>query len=283
MAMDFGLKKRIEGQYARLLMKLFDFINRSIVGLTVADAAKKILQVIESVEFERLAETAVLKMVTMVKAENERSWRAAAAKGSFAREVSRQLRNNLKSNRSMQTTINQIIADNARLIKTVPRETANRITAAIYEQYLKGLRLPSSQQIVIREAPWLTAAQARLIARTETAKANAAITEARSRDMGADWYIWRSSHDERVRSSHAHMDGVFVHWDTNPNPETLNGEKDRFGGYHAGCCPNCRCYAEPLIDSSQIAVKIRVFTRGQIRTMGRNQFLEMIGVHQLVA
>lgn len=82
MPIDFSVKRRIEGQYARRLTQLFNFINRAITGLSVADAVKKIIQLTDAPEFTWLAESAVANMITMVKADNERTWRSAA-KGSY--------------------------------------------------------------------------------------------------------------------------------------------------------------------------------------------------------
>lgn len=276
MAINFMVKRRIEATYARRLQLIFDFINKSIAGLSIADAALKIIEITQSAEYNRMVDMAVLNMITMVKAENEKSWRAAASTGSSGRAIYESLRGDV-AKRGTKSAISQILLENARLIRSVPRDVAKRITQKTYEHFLQGVRVPTAMQTVMSEAPWLTPKRARLIARTEISKANAALTEVRSRDMGANWYIWRSSKDERVRHSHAFMEGVIINWDNSPNPESLSGERNVFGDYHAGCCPNCRCYAEPLIDSVQLANVVRVYTGGKIRSMGRNQFLRMIG------
>lgn len=278
----FGLKRRIEGEYARRIGRIFMLINKAVAGLSYEDAAKKILQMLETPDFKAMVDYAVLNMVTMVKSDNEKTWRQAAAKGSYGRILSAGLKDNM-SQKGMASAVRQILMDNAYLIRSVPIDVAKRMTDRIYQDYLEGKRGAVITRYVKSEALMLTMKRAKLIARTEASKANAAMTEVRSRDMGADWYIWRSSKDERVRSSHRFMEGVFVPWDYSPNPEALSGEKDRFGRYHAGCCPNCRCYAEPLIDESQVAVKVRVFRNGGITVMGRNQFLRMIGKRQVVA
>ena len=274
---SFIAKKRIEADYARRLRIVFSIIEKNIEGLAIAEAEKKIVEIIASPQFDKLVNMAVSKMVTMVKADNEKTWRAAAAKGSYGKQFSKSLRNEM-SKKGTQGAVHQILMDNAKLIKSVPQAAAKRITQKVYEEYLKGSRGIAIQRIVSKEAPLLTTKRIRLIARTEVAKANSAMTEVRSRDMGADWYIWRSSKDERVRSSHWFMEGILVPWDGSPNPETLSGEKNRFGRYHAGCCPNCRCYAEPFIDAVQLPARVKVYTRGHIETMTQRQFLKMVGM-----
>lgn len=274
---SFVAKKRIEADYSRRLRIVFSVIEKNIAGMTVAEAEKKIIEIIASPQFDKLVNLAASKMVTMVKADNEKTWRAAAAKGSFGKQFNKSLKDEM-SKKGTQAAVYQILMENAKLIKSVPQAAAKRITQQVYEEYLKGNRGVTIQRIVSAEAPLLTTKRIRLIARTEVAKANAAMTEVRSRDMGADWYIWRSSKDERVRSSHWFMEGILVPWDGSPNPETLSGEKNRFGRYHAGCCPNCRCYAEPFIDAVQLPARVKVYTRGHIETMTQRQFLTMIGV-----
>ena len=68
--------------------------------------------------------------------------------------------------------------------------------------YLKGERWEDEVQRILARAPQLSMSRAKLSARTETSKANAAVTEMRAREIGSNWYFWRSSHDERVRHSH---------------------------------------------------------------------------------
>lgn len=79
--MDFGVKKRIEAEFGRRLARIFSFINKSIVGLTYAEAAKRIIQITNTAEFDRLVNGAVMKMITAVRVDNARTWRMAAAKG----------------------------------------------------------------------------------------------------------------------------------------------------------------------------------------------------------
>ena len=274
---SFVAKKRIEADYSRRLRIVFSVIEKNIVGMTIAEAEKKIIEITASPQFDKLVNLAVSKMITMVKADNEKTWRAAAVKGSFGKQFNKSLKDEM-SKKGTQAAVHQILMDNAKLIKSVPQAAARRITQQVYEEYLKGNRGVAIQRIVSTEAPLLTTKRIRLIARTEVAKANTAMTEVRSRDMGADWYIWRSSKDERVRSSHHFMEGVLVSWDSSPNPESLSGEKNRFGAYHAGCCPNCRCYAEPFIDAIQLPARVKVYTRGRIQAMTQRQFLIMIGI-----
>lgn len=81
---------------------------------------------------------------------------------------------------------------------------------------------------------------ARRLARTEVAKAQAAIVQTQSAELGIKQYVWRTVRDEATRDTHARMEGKVCDWDDPPEVEP--GKR-----YHPGGIYNCRCYAEPLI------------------------------------
>ncbi len=56
----------------------------------------------------------------------------------------------------------------------------------------------------------------------------------RQTQMGVEYYVWRSSDDDKVRGSHAAYDDQIFRWDS-PPPDG-----------HPGQAYGCRCYAEPL-------------------------------------
>ena len=111
------------------------------------------------------------------------------------------------------------------------------------------------------------ARRARLIARTETSKATTALTQARAEELDLQWYLWRTSEDQRVRVSHRRMNNVIFNWKSPPAPEKLVGEKSTAGRYHAGNIWNCRCYPEPLLRFDQVPWPHKVFVGGAIRPM----------------
>ena len=61
------------------------------------------------------------------------------------------------------------------------------------------------------------------------------INELRQHAMGFSHYIWRSSNDDKVRSTHAAHDDRIFRWDDPPE------------GGHPGQAYNCRCHAEPYV------------------------------------
>ena len=80
----------------------------------------------------------------------------------------------------------------------------------------------------------------RLISRDQTAKAIGHMTALRHEQLGVREYIWRTRLDERVRPSHALLNGSRQRWD-NPPPATG----------HPGYDIQCRCMAVPVITRSE--------------------------------
>lgn len=126
------------------------------------------------------------------------------------------------------------------LITSLPKGAAQRVHA-LTEQALLDSRRASDITKDILNTGHVTEARARLIARTEVSRAQCNLTQARAMYAGSQGYIWRTSKDGDVRDTHRPMEGVYVPWD---NPPKTDKSVDP---YHAGCGPNCRCWAEPVL------------------------------------
>ena len=59
----------------------------------------------------------------------------------------------------------------------------------------------------------ITKSRANFIARDQIGKLNGTITQKRMQDAGLSMYVWDTSGDERVRESHAVMEGLLCRWD----------------------------------------------------------------------
>ncbi len=64
------------------------------------------------------------------------------------------------------------------------------------------------------------------------------LDKTRQQQFGVKKYIWRTAGDDKVRTSHAELEGKIFAWDEN---SIKPGEE-----------PGCRCSAEPVLDSSGI-------------------------------
>ncbi len=273
--MDFSFRLRLAREYEKGIRALYARIFQNLQGLS-AQAAINYLSVIGNhPDVRKLSDNLADRMVTAVRADHTKTWRQAARKGTLSRQIRASLKNELQG--SIGVDIQNLVDQNSRLISSVPADLAEQISREALERYLKGERWEDAVQSILSRAPGLSMSRARLIARTETSKANAAVTELRAREIGSNWYFWRSSRDERVRHSHEMMDGVLCSFDYPPNPEAFFGGGAQFGNYHAGCCPNCRCYAEPVIDELDLPNSMRVCVHGRKPVyMGKGQFLDMI-------
>jgi SPP1 gp7 family putative phage head morphogenesis protein len=137
-------------------------------------------------------------------------------------------------------------------IKSIPIEAGQRAQKIAIEAALHGTRAQPDEDTIkelekqLGVSTEVAVSRAQLIARTETARANAAINQARAMSVGSNQYRWHNSGDAAVRHAHKfykgkRLQGMIFSWD---DPPTLD---DGMTG-HPGTFPNCRCFAEPVFD-----------------------------------
>jgi SPP1 gp7 family putative phage head morphogenesis protein len=134
----------------------------------------------------------------------------------------------------------QLMLDQVTLIKSIPLEAAKRVHSITTAGLSSGKRAEDMIGDILAQGA-TSASRARLIARTEVARAASTFTHARARYAGSEGYIWRTSGDGDVRPTHKAMNGKFVRWDDPPKTDKS------LVPYHAGCGPNCRCYPDPVL------------------------------------
>lgn len=170
-------------------------------------------------------------MVADVARRDERSWIE------HGRDIGRSLRQEILSAPTGQI-LQTLMDEQVRLITSLPREAADRVHRLAIQATHEGTRHEDLISEIMRTGS-VTESRARLIARTEVSRASSNLLEARAMHVGSDGYIWRTSDDGDVRPSHRKMEGKFVRWGEPPTLDKLTG--------HAGCLPNCRCWAEPVL------------------------------------
>ena len=161
------------------------------------------------------------------------------------------------------------------LIRSMPLQAAERVHKLILERASVGGARADSLVKEIMKTGKVTESRAKLIARTEISKISTGLTKSRSKTIGADFYIWRTSKDIRVRDSHKHMEGVLINWNDPPSPEQLIGKKSSLGKYHAGEAPNDRCFPEPVINVEQVTFPAKMYRNGRIERISKEKFLSM--------
>ena len=173
-----------------------------------------------------------------------------------------------------------IFTNNMSKIKNLPQEAFDKLQKAYFRG--EGFRASTLEKDLTN----MLGKRAKTIIRTESSKLNSALTEVRSRSIDVKGYRWSSSEDNRVRSSHGIMNGLFVFW---TDPPKIDGEY-----YHAGNIYNCRCVPIPIIRIDDIQFPVRVaehlvitskydkqkkktvsqITGGRIATYTRAQFID---------
>jgi SPP1 gp7 family putative phage head morphogenesis protein len=186
------------------------------------------------------------KMLLKVQASNSRAFRAKAV------HIGSELKKALADDTDLGIVTRKLLNEHVALIKSIPLEAGLRAQRLALEAALIGQRADVTagqlQELAeqLGQTGQVTASRALLIARTETAKANAAINQARAQKYGSTGYTWHNSGDGAVRPSHLRLkgrplQGQFFRWDA---PPTLD---DGMTG-HPGEFPNCRCFAEPYFE-----------------------------------
>ena len=154
------------------------------------------------------AETIARRMLYRVAKTNANSWRAAARQSLHARRIYEALRREMSGPVGLR--VNELIAENARLILGLPEDLAQRTAAFIGREQRRGLRAAEIAKALEQKLPQVAQSRAKLIARTEVGKAETALTEARAERLGLAWYDWATSEDQGVRPSYREVLWAFV-------------------------------------------------------------------------
>ena len=173
------------------------------------------------------------------------------------------------------TTLRNAVQHNFDMIKSIPSRMMeilnHKYTSTLIEEVAKGtLPRGSFANMLAKHGN----KQAKLIARTETAKLQTAITQTRSLNLGAITYTWISSNDRRTRPSHREMNNVIVFW----RQDTEKPLRDGMRG-NAGEFPNCRCDAQPNVDLDDFTnsrYKVYNYKTDKIEWMSKNDLIEAI-------
>lgn len=163
---------------------------------------------------------------------NKRQWKA------YSQDIGRELAHEI-ANTGTGDAIRDLQKYQVLLIKSLPIEAAQRVQRIATEALSNGNRYDELKREILRTTD-VTESRATLIARTESSRAAATLTQVRAQKAGSPGYIWRSHRDKRTRKSHREMNGQFVAWESPPTLDKLTG--------HAGCIPNCRCFAMPIFN-----------------------------------
>lgn len=227
--------RKAERQYAQALRKLAEQVGSIVGSFKPGDPA--VLPTLNQMmrayadALTPWAYATARRMLEDVNARNLQDWR----------QMSATLSNELRQ-RVLQAPVGKVTEDllalQVDLIKSIPLDAAARVQRLTLEGLENSTRAAAIAKEIQRTSE-VSQSRAMLIARTEVSRTAMTLTQARAEAVQSVGYIWRTSGDGDVRSSHKAMANKFVRWDS---PPTLDGMQG-----HAGCLPNCRCYAEPVL------------------------------------
>jgi hypothetical protein len=157
-----------------------------------------------------------------------------------------------------------VVDEWARTQVTLITKASNDMRDAVARRVRKGVAEGQNNDeikaLIMRDLPGISTRRAAIIARDQTAKLNADLSQGRMEQAGIETYIWSTSMDERVRGlpggkyanavpSHYLMEGLICRWDDPTKYRNASGEwVARPNGaplLHPGQDIMCRCVALP--------------------------------------
>ncbi len=137
--------------------------------------------------------------------------------------------------RALRSLVENFAAENVALIRGVVSDVATRVEKTTISAVQGGMLHGDLAKKLEAEYGY-TESRSILIARDQVGKLYGQINASRQKELGAEEFIWRTVHDERVRDEHEEIDGErFSYADGGHPTEGLPGEPIL-----------CRCYAEPI-------------------------------------
>lgn len=203
--------------------------------------------------FQAISAKALMKVLEKYEKSDRTSQAENIANGFVSRgdaqnhaEVSTNLKNQtgidlsayLRNSPNVVERVNELTVSNIQLIKSIRTQYLDKVQNAVMQAMVQGsLNKDLAEQL--KKLGKDVESRAMLIARDQSSKLNAALTRARHEEVGIKKYMWSTSGDERVRDSHAELDGQMFSYD---NPPAVG---------NPGHDVNCRCVAIPVFDEVQ--------------------------------
>lgn len=143
---------------------------------------------------------------------------------------------------SEQAALRGWASEGVDLIRRVERELLDDLDSVIAEAARGGVRVEVLARR-LEERLGIHSRHAQLIARDQTGKLNARITEATHQAAGVTQYRWRTARDQRVRDRHRELEATV--WDSAGPGAPGAGPYGQPA--HPGMAIQCRCYREPIV------------------------------------
>ena len=270
------MDKQVEREITKIFNSVYKkiFSNENVKALKEGDKSKVLntfATFTTSEKYNKFAEEFSKKLAQMGLSKQRGVWKKyykvarethnVALPYSYSEYERKILEDTIKHNFTMITSIPQRVMEvlEYKAVDTLIDEVANgKLPRGSFKRELDKHGVKKSQ----------------LIARTETAKLQSAITQNRATNIGSVAYEWVASMDRRTRPSHKEMDGVIVFW----RPDAQKPLRDGMRG-QAGSFPNCRCYPAPILDISDLSktnYKVYNYHNDKIESWTRRDLIKAI-------
>lgn len=136
--------------------------------------------------------------------------------------------------------------DNYTLITSNAKNYVSKINTLTEQAIVNGLSPGKLKEQIMKATEGLSEKHCKLLARDQMGKLNGQITQAQMEEVGLDLYVWSTAYDDRVRDSHAVMEGLLCRWDdasvcSYDNGKTWVERPSDAVQLHPGQDIQCRC------------------------------------------
>lgn len=141
---------------------------------------------------------------------------------------------------------NSWMEDNYTLITSNAKNYVSKINTLTEQAIVNGMSPKKLKEEIFKATESLSDKHCKLLARDQMGKLNGQITQAQMQEIGLDLYVWSTSADDRVRDSHALMEGLLCRWDdasvcSYDNGKTWEPRPSGAVELHPGQDIQCRC------------------------------------------